>query len=646
MRSCHQPTIARHEVVMQGKHDLRRRFGGTWRIRHRGAPRAGREGRLRLSPMPFADAAAWIFGVVAAVLLRYDVDLAHVDLRKVGLVAAVAVAVHLTVGPWAGLYVGRRRPGSFDEMSALAATLSLAGVAIVFLNLPTPRLVPLGGVVGAGSIAFVLTVGIRSLHRVWVDRRLRPHGEDLARAVVVGAGEDLAQIVDAMMRQPNSRYLPVALLDDDPSGGPLVVSGVPVFGARARLAQAVTSTRADTVIVAGLQRDPAFLREVIRESGELGVDVKVLPPISELLRGGIGELQPVSPEELLGRAEAAIDIEAVSGYVTGKRVLVTGAGGSIGSELCRQLRKFDPATLVMLDRDESALHGVQLSLEGHGLLDRPELVVADIRDRERLSAVFAQHRPHVVFHTAALKHLPLLEMHPDEAVKTNIAGTLNVLEAAQRHGTSRFVNVSTDKAADPTSVLGYSKRITERLTAWAAGRGPMVPISVRFGNVLGSRGSVLTTFVQQLRQGGPVTVTHPDVTRYFMTVSEAVRLVIQAGAIGRPGEVLVLDMGEPVRIVDMVRHLMASVPSRVELVFSGLRPGEKLHEVLFGADEHDDRPLHPLISQVPVPPLEPGSALVRRLSDSGASHDQLIDRLRAAALASPADTVEGLAGHQ
>jgi FlaA1/EpsC-like NDP-sugar epimerase len=419
-----------------------------------------------------------------------------------------------------------------------------------------------------------------------------------------------------------------------------------VFGARARLAEAVTSTAADTVIVAGLQRDPAFLREVIREAGHLGVDVKVLPPISELLRGGLDELHPVAPEDLLGRAEAAIDIEAVSGYVTGKRVLVTGAGGSIGSELCRQLHEFDPAALIMLDRDESALHGVQLSLEGHALLDRPELVVADIRDRERLAAVFARHRPHVVFHTAALKHLPLLEMHPDEAVKTNIAGTLNVLQAAQRHGTTRFVNVSTDKAADPTSVLGYSKRITERLTAWAAGQGPMVPISVRFGNVLGSRGSVLTTFLEQLRRGGPVTVTHPDVTRYFMTVSEAVRLVIQAGAIGRPGEVLVLDMGEPVRIVDMVRHLMASVPGRVELVFSGLRPGEKLHEALLGADEHDERPLHPLISQVPVPALEPGSALVRRLYDSGASHEQLIERLRATALAHPLDDVSGEPGPQ
>jgi FlaA1/EpsC-like NDP-sugar epimerase len=281
------------DVGTHGKHGLEGRFG---RLAHPSTRRPARLRRIRFGPMALADAAAWTFGVVAAVPLRYDVQLADVDLRKVALVAAVAVAVHLSAGPWAGLYERRHRPGSFDEMSALAATLSLAAVAIVFLDLPLPRLVPLGSVVGAGSIAFVLTVATRSLHRVWVDRRLRPRGEDLARAVVVGAGEDLAQIVEAMMRQPSSRYLPVALLDDDPRGGPLVVSGVPVFGARARLAQAVTSTSADTVIVAGLQRDPAFLREIIREAGDLGVDVKVLPPISELLRGGLDELQPVVPD--------------------------------------------------------------------------------------------------------------------------------------------------------------------------------------------------------------------------------------------------------------------------------------------------------------------------------------------------------------
>jgi FlaA1/EpsC-like NDP-sugar epimerase len=284
-------------------------------------------------------------------------------------------------------------------------------------------------------------------------------------------------------------------------------------------------------------------------------------------------------------------------------VLVTGAGGSIGSELCNQLVRFAPAALVMLDRDESALHGLQLRLEGRAMLDDRNLVVADVRDAERMEQVFAEHRPEVVFHAAALKHLPLLEMHPGEAVKTNIWGTQHVLQAASQAGVDRFVNISTDKAADPISVLGYSKRIAEKLTAGTASSTSGTYLSVRFGNVLGSRGSVLTAFHAQIEAGGPITVTDADVTRYFMTVQEAVQLVIQAGAVGRDGEALVLDMGEPVRIADVARRLAAEAPRPVEIVYTGLRPGEKLHEVLLGADEADDRPAHPLISHVGVPPL-------------------------------------------
>ncbi|MEA2932686.1 MAG: hypothetical protein QOI56_1471, partial [Actinomycetota bacterium] len=300
------------------------------------------------------------------------------------------------------------------------------------------------------------------------------------------------------------------------------------------------------------------------------------------------------------------DLGAIAGDLAGKRVLVTGAGGSIGSELCRQLDRFDLGELMMLDRDESALHAVQLSLRGRATLDSPELILADLRDADTVRAVFAARRPEVVFHAAALKHLPLLESHPGEAVKSNIWGTLTVLEAA--HGVERFVNISTDKAADPCSVLGYSKRITERLTSHFSVTTGRAYLSVRFGNVLGSRGSVLTTFNQQVDRGGPVTVTHPDVTRYFMTVEEAVQLVIQAGAIGRPGEALVLDMGSPVSIAEVARLVAARSERPVTIEFTGLRPGEKLHEVLLAADEVDVRPAHPLISHVPVPPLDPATA--------------------------------------
>jgi FlaA1/EpsC-like NDP-sugar epimerase len=259
------------------------------------------------------------------------------------------------------------------------------------------------------------------------------------------------------------------------------------------------------------------------------------------------------------------------------------------------------------------------------MLDDRNLVVADIRDQQRLDEVFAEHRPQVVFHAAALKHLPLLEMHPSEALKTNIIGTYQILQTAMRYGVSRLVNISTDKAADPISVLGYSKRITERLTAAADRTALGTYTSVRFGNVLGSRGSVLTAFEAQVAAGGPITVTHPDVSRYFMTVQEAVRLVIQAGALDSSGEVLVLDMGEPVRIADVAKRIADSADRPIDIVYTGLRHGEKLQEVLFGPGEPDNRPNHPLISQAPVPPLD-GSLL--SLLDPTPPADDLVVMLR------------------
>jgi FlaA1/EpsC-like NDP-sugar epimerase len=304
------------------------------------------------------------------------------------------------------------------------------------------------------------------------------------------------------------------------------------------------------------------------------------------------------------------DVASVREHIAGKRVLVTGAGGSIGAELCRQLHQLGPVELIMLDRDESALHAVQLALRGRALLDSEEMVLADIRDERRVREVFERFRPDIVFHAAALKHLPLLESYPAEALKSNVWGTLTVLKAATDNGVHAFVNISTDKAADPVSVLGYSKRITERLTAYMSAQTGRAYLSVRFGNVLGSRGSVLTTLCAQVAAGGPVTVTDPDVKRYFMLADEAVHLVLQAATIGRAGEVLVLDMGEPVRIADIARRLTASAGRQLDIEFTGLRAGEKLMEDWLGPDEADLRPCHPLICQVPVPMLHPDEVTV------------------------------------
>lgn len=316
------------------------------------------------------------------------------------------------------------------------------------------------------------------------------------------------------------------------------------------------------------------------------------------------DLRDIDVTDLLGRDPVDTDVVACARFLQGKRVLVTGAGGSIGSELCRQLVGFEPAKVLMLDRDESALHSLQLSMTGRALLDTEDVILADIRDSDALQRIFQRHRPHVVFHAAALKHLPMLEQYPEEAWKTNVLGTANVLDAARAVGVEVFVNISTDKAANPSSVLGYSKRIAERLTAGVARETPGKYVSVRFGNVLGSRGSVLPVFAEQIARGGPVTVTDPGVTRFFMMIPEACQLVIQATAVGGNGEALVLDMGQPVRILDVAQQMIEmSGRHDVAIDFTGLREGEKMHEELMGDWEGRRTTSHQLIDAVDVPPL-------------------------------------------
>ncbi len=569
--------------------------------------------RYRLPIQLAVDLMAWAIGLYLAMVLRFESFTPsgwnRFDLGGLLAAVAAAAAVQTVSGLALGLYLGRWRFGTLDEVSHLVASVAITVGGVALINqLSDPLLVPSSVPLAGGLLALASMAGVRYGWRLVLERSMRPRGDGARRVLIYGAGEGGMQTITAMLRNPRSPYLPVAILDDDPAKRNLRVMGLRVIGGRSVLATAATRHDADTVVIAIPGANSELLRELCDEAAAANLQILVLPPITELFGGaiGVGDIRPLTDADLLGRHVIDTDVPAIAGYLTGRRVLVTGAGGSIGSELCHQLVRFAPAELVMLDRDESALHSLQLRLEGRAMLDDRNLVVADVRDAERMEQVFAEHRPEVVFHAAALKHLPLLEMHPGEAVKTNVWGTQHVLHAASRYGVDRFVNISTDKAADPISVLGYSKRIAEKLTAGTAGSTSGTYLSVRFGNVLGSRGSVLTAFHAQIEAGGPVTVTDAEVTRYFMTVQEAVQLVIQAGAVGRDGEALVLDMGEPVRIADVARRLAAEAPRPVEIVYTGLRPGEKLHEVLLGSDEADDRPAHPLISHVPVPPLHVG----------------------------------------
>ena len=554
------------------------------------------------------DAGAWVVALVFAVIFRYDFVLEPVSWRPLAVLCAVTVLAQFALGVVFYLYRGRHPFGSFAEVLALLWSVGsvaiLTGVPVAVFG--TAWHIPRGTVFVAVPIAFILMGAVRYLKRYLFERSIRP-GEGAANALIYGAGHLGSSIIRRMLTDRDSRYSPVGLIDDDPARRQTWLHGVRVHGTRARLTEVARQTKATVLIIAIAHADAPLLRDIADAAMGAGLRVMVLPPLESVLEGRsrLRDLRDISIEDLIGRHPVDTNVESIAGYLQGKRVLVTGAGGSIGAELCRQIAKFHPAELIMLDRDETALQGVQISISGHGLLDTKDVVLADIRDSAALETIFDERKPEVVFHAAALKHLPMLEQYPDEAWKTNVMGTLNVLNAARSVGVSTFINISTDKAANPSSVLGHSKRVAEKLTAWAAAEEDESYLSVRFGNVIGSRGSMLPTFAALIEAGGPLTVTHRDVTRYFMTIPEACQLVIQAGAIGSPGEVLILDMGEPVRIVDVAERMIEMSGKDIAIVYTGLRPGEKLHEDLMGIHELDSRPMHAQISHTSVTPITP-----------------------------------------
>jgi FlaA1/EpsC-like NDP-sugar epimerase len=558
------------------------------------------------------DLSAWCVGLLVGAVLKFLSSGGSIPLDLVAVIAA-AMLVQWLIGRAVGLYSHRWRVSSFDEATALGAVWAVTSLIVIVGNNIARRLgsdLKTSAVV-LGSLATLWGMGfVRGVWRRFWEKSRRPDIDTCHRTIVFGAGEGGAQMMRAMLLDSHSTYFPVALLDDDPMKGNRELEGVRVMGTRADVAEVAVKTKASVLLVAIPSANSSLIKALTEIATKAGLEVRVLPSTGDLMgRMSVADVRTPSVDDLLGRDPVQIDLDSVADTIRGKRVLITGAGGSIGSELSQQIRGFGPAELFLLDRDESGLHALQLAMEGRALLDSDMLIVADIRDRERMFEVFEMHRPQVVFHAAALKHLTLLENHPGEGVKTNTVGTMNVLDAAAAVDVERFVNVSTDKAADPTSVLGATKLAAERSTALTAQSTGLPYVSVRFGNVLGSRGSVLPTFIGQLEQGVPITVTHPDVTRYFMTIPEAVRLVVQASAIGQPGEVMILDMGEPVKILDIATQLIESLRPGTKIEFTGLRPGEKLHEVLISVDERGESREHPRILHTQVELADPIDAL-------------------------------------
>lgn len=566
--------------------------------------------RIRLVRMVFlaADMIVWLAAIVAAGWLRYEFDLSQLTWSGLLLFGLFAAALQAVIGFVMGIYRGRHPYGSFEEVKTIAYLVVLVGAVATILILIAGGgwEIPRSTAMIATPITLVLMLGVRYMVRLVRERRSAP-GDNAARTIVYGAGYLGETIIRRMQTDHDSPYKPVALLDDDPEISNLEIRGIRVRGGFNEIAEVADDTRATELIIAIGRADSELVRRISDASAEVGLTVKVLPLLDQLLEGNtqLSDLRDISIEDLIGRQPVDTKVESIAGYVAGKRVLVTGAGGSIGSELSHQLLKYAPSELIMVDRDETGLQVAQLEAVGHGLLHTKDVVLVDIREPDALEKIFQDRKPQVVYHAAALKHVPMLEQYPEEAWKTNVLGTLNVLNASKNADVETFINISTDKAANPTSVLGHSKRVAEKLTGWMGEQTGRPYLSVRFGNVIGSRGSMLPTFRTLIERGGPLTVTHPDVTRYFMTIPEACQLVIQAGAVGSAGEVLNLDMGEPVKIMDIATRMIAMSGKDVEIKFTGLREGEKLHEELFGLGEDDHRPFHPKITHASVKTLSP-----------------------------------------
>lgn len=451
--------------------------------------------------------------------------------------------------------------------------------------------------------------------------------------LIVGAGQAGLALARDLARVSSFGLRPIGFLDDDPAKQGRRYRGRPVLGVLDDLDTVLEETRAEVVVVAIPSMPALKIQQLGLRAAAHGVTVRHLPPFLAALQRQIAgtDMRALQVGSLIGRSEMHVVSRGAGEVIAGKRVLVTGAGGSIGSELCRQVAGFGPESMVMLDHDESNLHRLQLDIWGEALLDNENVVVADIRDQDRIHQIFRDYRPHVVFHAAALKHLPVLERHPCEGVKSNVRGTENLIEAAIANDAERFVLISTDKAANPTSVLGATKRLAELVLERHRGSHTTL-CAVRFGNVLGSRGSLLHIVKEQLAAGSAVTVTHPDVTRFFMTIEEAVGLVLEAARMAEDGATYVLDMGDPVRIVDLVRNFADMLNIRdVDFRFTGLRPGEKLEEELFGAGEKQSPTDHPRISMALATAPTPGfRTKLRDLYGAAARNrpDEVFEHLR------------------
>jgi len=581
-----------------------------------------------------ADAVLIAGSMYASFWLRFDGVIPAAYSVNLKYYIAIALAVKLTILLVHDMYDVSWRFFGLKDLLRLFSAVTMSSLVIAlaaslykgsayFLTLPR-SVVLVDYLLTLGSVGLLriskraVTEYLSKSRRMWPGR---------ARVLIVGAGDAGSSIGRDMLVNKKSKYFPVGYIDDNLSKKGMSIHGIKVLGTRHEIPALLKANAVDEVLIAipsFRSEDIRAVMETIRNSGG-PAKVKILPGILDLVDGNVtlSDIKEVRVEDLLGRDKVEIDYAAIRAFVNRKRVLITGAGGSIGSELVRTVLQFEPRSTALLDIDETELFYLMNRFRGAATEIFP--VVGDIRDRLKMDTVLSEFRPEIIIHAAAYKHVPVLESYPEEAVKTNVLGTKVLGELALKYQVERFVYISTDKAVNPTSVMGATKRVGEEMLQIFNGRNGTKFISVRFGNVLGSRGSVIPIFEEQIKRGGPVTITHPDMKRYFMATSEAVLLVLEAAAIGAGGEAYILDMGEPIKILDLAREMIRlsghEADVDIPIVFSGLRPGEKLFEELLGAEEGSEQTEHARIFKARNPTVKPGEETFKKI-------EKLIDGCR------------------
>jgi len=565
--------------------------------------------RVRNRYLLGSDLLLFVAAPVLAYALRFEgLDWGPGQTYAATLYIILSLTAKLSILWFVGLYQRLWRYAGMVEVERLISASALSGIVCLVIGaavLPglglTQSRIPLSVLfmdsMLTAAFATLPRFAVRAMGRLGQRQRL----EECRRALIVGAGAAGEMIVRELLSHPQVGLNPVGFVDDDWSKHGQRMYNLPVLGPLSAIKSIVLAHDVDEVVIAMPRAPGATVRQVVRAALEAGVKTRTVPAMFDIISGKvtIASLRQVEIQDLLRREPIQTDLDQVRALATGETVLVTGAGGSIGSELCRQLAQLEPSQILLLGHGENSIFDILAELNDRFPTVHVVPIIADVRDRERLRQVFEQHRPYAVFHAAAHKHVPLMEENVAEAVTNNVLGTKNIAEVCAEFAVDHLVMISTDKAVRPTNVMGATKRVAEQIVQDVAETHERNFMVVRFGNVLGSRGSVVPTFLRQIRAGGPVTVTHPEMRRYFMTIPEAVQLVLQAGAIGKGGEVFVLDMGEPVKVVDLATDLIRlsglEVGSDIELRFTGIRPGEKLYEELFFHSEHAIPTDHPKV---------------------------------------------------